>query len=205
MSERRSLRHQMDLLIPEPWQLPSSCKLWWMASHPCDRQSDIRQSSPRTGWTMCSDDTRRCSYSDDTRFVHFCCISAMLSDHTHRPPSTGISMPVMKAASSLARYAQALATSSGVLPRPNGTVARNVFSFSGLPRKAFDLSIVVSDRSAVRAHHIQSSAQAYDRADTVETYFVLGILDSQGARGIDDSSLRGVVPSQSWSRSNASC
>lgn len=51
-------------------------------------------------------------------------------------------MPVRKCDSSLARKAQVLATSSGKQARPSGTVATNVFSFSGLPRKRSDLEKV---------------------------------------------------------------
>src|SRR5690606_27353309 len=44
---------------------------------------------------------------------------------TQRAPSTSMHTPLMKAASSLARYSAALATSSAVEKRPSGMVARN--------------------------------------------------------------------------------
>lgn len=48
------------------------------------------------------------------------------------PPSTGNSIPVMNEASSLARKAVALATSSGVANRPKGMLDRMLLLFSGV-------------------------------------------------------------------------
>ena len=58
-------------------------------------------------------------------------------DYTHLPPSTGRSIPVIKVPSDPARYKLALAISSGLHDRPNGTVATNpalLASLSSLPR-----------------------------------------------------------------------
>lgn len=132
---------------------------------------------------------------------------------TQRPPSTGMSIPVRKLESSLHKNAQALAMSLGVDPRPNGTVAMNVFSISGLPKKrsVLDFQSAAYSNLGVETPTIQFPAQPQDRPTKLKSahffsfycfivYYavkpnvVLCVLNSHGLRRVDDRRLGGVVP-----------
>lgn len=127
-------------------------------------------------------------------------------DYTQRPPSTGTSIPVKKFASSLPKKAQVLPTSDGVEPRPRGIVVMKTFSFSGLPRKKSVLYMQSAyDCAPAGSKSLQSSTQTHDRAHAVETNVVWCVFHSHRLRGVDYSSLGGIVPRQSSPRPETCC
>lgn len=123
----------------------------------------------------------------------------------------------MKLASSLDRYKHALATSAGVDPLPNGTVATNPALFSsvsGFPRNSDDLGkfghvLLAHERHPLSAYlgsyakHLQSSVAPKYRRYRVEPDLLGPILDSHRLGRIDDSRLGRIVPRKSRPRSYA--
>lgn len=95
----------------------------------------------------------------------------------------------MKEASSLARYVHALAISSGLEPRPSGTVARNAFSLSGVPKNAAVLDTIQRVLLVPTMDNSQAGTKPKNWTDTVEPDLVLGVLDRKSSSGVDDGSL----------------
>jgi hypothetical protein len=107
-----------------------------------------------------------------------------------RPPSTSMQTPLMKAASSLARYSAALATSRAVEKRPSGMVDRNLArraSSSGPPANS-------AGQAGIGVEH---------RVDAVHPDVVRPEFGRQRLAQRDDRALGAVVPGQAGPRAQA--